>query len=254
MAGLAAFGAETVHEIRSPLQAAPTQVRVFTPDDPVPPGTHGLLLILPVEAGSEHRWGDPSAEVRRLDLANRHGLVVAIPTFSDLPWYADHPSDPQIQQERYLLEDVIPAIADWYRLAVEPDRTFLVGFSKSGWGAWSLLLRHPDRIARAAAWDAPVMQAAPDRYGMGPIFGTVENFKRYRIVDLIRSRAELLRLESRLVLTGYFDSFRVHHQRMHALLTELRIPHVYRDGPARRHHWESGWLRETVALLVERDP
>ena len=41
----------------------------------------------------------------------------------------------------------------------------------------------------------------------------------------------------------------------HWLLEELGIPHVYRDGPKRAHHWESGWLDETVELLLRvREP
>lgn len=248
-------GAETVHELDSPRQAGPTQVRVFSPDKTEVGRELPLLLVLPVEAGTEDRWGDPAAEVRRLDLANRHRLLVALPTFSALPWYADHPTAPNLQQESYIFEDLLPMLERRHQADVASGTTLLVGFSKSGWGAWSLLLRHPDRFDRAAAWDAPLMQSKPDRFGMGPIFGTLENFSRYRIADLVRQRAGLLRGKTRLVLTGYFDSFRSHHQRMHALLLELGIPHTYRDGPKRLHHWESGWLEETVALLVRRpDP
>ena len=51
-----------------------------------------------------------------------------------------------------------------------------IGFSKSGWGAFSLLLRHPEVFGRAAAWDAPLMLEQPNRYGMGAVFGSQENF------------------------------------------------------------------------------
>ena len=115
------------------------------------------------------------------------------------------------------------------------------------------MLRHPQMFFRAAAWDAPLMQAAPDRYGMGPIFGDPANFEQYRLTRLVRASAKILRSKNRLVLTGYFDSFRAHHVAMHGLLTELGIPHEYRDGPMRAHHWESGWLQETVALLLSPD-
>jgi len=80
----------------------------------------------------------------------------------------------------------------------------LVGFIKSGWGAMSLLLRHPDVFYRAAGWDAGI------RLNTGPIeesdraeriareWGTAENFDKYRISSLIISRGMKLGSETRL--------------------------------------------------------
>ena len=245
-----AIAGEEVHRLNSPRQGGETIVRVFTPDNQGSQDPRTILYVLPVEAGEGTKWGNPVEEVRRTDLAGRHGLIVAIPTFSDLPWYADHPSDPQLQQESYMLKEVLPLVERLHGASPTPPKRLLVGFSKSGWGAWSLLLRHPDLFSKAAAWDAPLMQGAPDRYGMEPIFGTQAAFGRYRITRLVRDRADLLLPESRLILTGYFDAFRKHHIAMHRLLTGLGIPHVYRDGPMRAHNWHSGWLAETVALMV----
>lgn len=249
-AAVALPAVEQVHRLRSPRQAGETNVRVFVPDNVNASTPARLLLVLPVEPGTESRWGDPAAEVRRTNLANRHRLVVAIPTFSALPWYADHPTNQRLQQESYLLRDVLPLIDRYHGTESSGGQTLVVGFSKSGWGAWSLLLRHPEVFASAAAWDAPLMQRKPDKYGMGPIFGSQDNFNRYLVSDLVRHQANLLRQRERLVLTGYFESFRDHHISMHTLLEELGVPHAYRDGPKRDHHWESGWLEETVELLV----
>lgn len=241
---------EQVHVLRSPHQAGETTVRVFTPDgDAVaPPLT--TLYVLPVEARSETRWGSPVTEIRQLEIADRYGLLVVLPTFSALPWYADHPSDASLGQERYLLEDVLPMVERSYPARTGPEARLVVGFSKSGWGAWSLLLRHPGLFGRAAAWDAPLMQDAPDRFGMEPIFGGQEHFEKYRIAGLIRARADLLRQRCRLILTGYAGAFRAHHRAMHELLVKLAIPHEYRDGPQREHQWHSGWLEEAVAILT----
>ena len=241
---------EDLHRLRSPRQAGETTVRVFTPDRETPGTPLRTLYVLPVEAGSESRWGDPVEEVRRLDLANRYGLAVALPTFSALPWYADHPSVPGLRQESYLLNDVLPLVEREYPVDTRPEGRLLVGFSKSGWGAWSLLLRHPDVFGLAAAWDAPLMQASPDKYGMGPVFGSLENFEQYKITKLVHARAERLRRRCRLVLTGYAAGFRAHHVSMHLLLDELGIPHAYRDGPQRAHHWQTGWLEEAVRILA----
>jgi hypothetical protein len=47
-----------------------------------------------------------------------------------------------------------------------------------------------------------------------------------------------------------YDNFREHHEANPPPLLEQNIAHVYRDGPQRKHVWESGWLQEAVELLV----
>ncbi len=247
-----AVAGDRVHEIKSLRQEGSTSVRVLTPERIQPEERLKALYVLPVEALDESRWGDPAREAKRWDISERHRLIVAIPTFSALPWYADHPQDAGIRQESYFLRDVVPLVDRLYPTEKGAEGRLLVGFSKSGWGAWSLLLRHPESFGKAAAWDAPLMQDSPDKYGMGPIFGTQANFEEYRISRLIRKRADVLRVRSRLVLTGYFESFREHHVAMHRLLGDLGVPHEYADGPKRQHHWESGWLPEAISLLLKK--
>jgi hypothetical protein len=125
----------------------------------------------------------------------------------------------------------------------------LVGFSKSGWGAYSLLLRRPDHFGKAAAWDAPLMEPRPARFGMGPIFGTPENFEHYRITTLLARHAPELRTKTRLILLGY-GNFREQHEQVHALMANREVRHTYVDGPRREHRWEGGWLTEAVELLL----
>ena len=124
----------------------------------------------------------------------------------------------------------------------------LLGFSKSGWGAFSLILRHPDLFRAAAAWDAPLMKEKPDQFGMDAAFATQENFERYQFSRLPREKAGTFRASKRLAHLGY-GSFRDHHQRAQKLFEELKIPVEYKDGPERKHVWESGWVADAVAAL-----
>ena len=123
------------------------------------------------------------------------------------------------------------------------------GFSKSGWGAFSLLLRRPDVFSKAAAWDAPLMMAQPNRFGMGEIFGTQANFEKYQITSLLEKNSRALQDSDRLILLG-FGSFRDQHVQAHALMKKLGIRHEYRDGPQRKHDWHGGWVAEAAELLV----
>jgi len=242
-----------VHDVPSPFQVGTTEIRVLLPEGYSPQQRLPAIYLLPVEGGRENRFGDGLLEVLRQGLHRKFRAVFVAPTFAQLPWYADHPADPGIQQERHFLEVVVPFVERAYAVSSKPTARLLLGFSKSGWGAWCLLLRHPALFGRAVAWDAPLMMDAPDKYGSGRIFGTPENFRQFQISRLIRQRAELLRPSPRLCLLGY-SGFRGEHQAMHALLEELRVPHVYRDGPQRAHDWHSGWVEEAIEVLLAGIP
>jgi len=241
-----------VHEVRSPYQAGTTLIRVLLPEKLEPGRKYPVVYVLPVEAGTESRYGDGLKEVQKLGLPDRLGAVFVAPTFSHIPWYADHPTRPEVRQQSYLLKVVVPFVEKTYPVRAEPGGRLLLGFSKSGWGAWSLMLRHPDVFGRAAAWDAPLVWAGPGKYGSGDIFGTAENFAGYRVTTLLEGNAAGLRRGKRLILLGY-GNFRTEHQQAHALLERLKVPHEYRDGPARTHDWHSGWVKEAAELLLAPD-
>jgi S-formylglutathione hydrolase FrmB len=243
-----------VHKVVSPYQAGSTQIRVLLREPVEGHGRYPVVYVLPVEAQNESQYGDGLREVQANDLQNRYHAIFVAPTFSQLPWYADHPSDPLIRQETYFLQVVVPFIERTYPVITGPRGRLLLGFSKSGWGAWSLLLRHREVFGRAVAWDAPLMMQWPSQYpGSAEIFGTRENFERYQIQHLVREQGSALGGGARLLLAGYSDDsdhFRAQHQKMHALLEKMHIPHEYRDGPERKHDWHSGWVSEAAAWLL----
>jgi hypothetical protein len=232
-----------VYRIRSPYQRGTTLVRLLPP--PEETERRRVLFVLPVEPGTQGRFGDGLATARGLRVPERYGFVVVAPTFSDWPWFADHPTDPLRRQEAYMLRVVVPLVARLY--PHEPGRRALLGFSKSGWGAYSLLLRHPEAFGAACAWDAPMMMAKP-RFEMMRVVGNLKNFERYRIPRLLREQAEAVRGARRLALLGY-GNFRRDTQAAHELMARLGIPHVYADGPARKHHWDGGWMEAAVRAL-----
>jgi enterochelin esterase-like enzyme len=238
-----------VHEVRSPYQATATRIRVLLPDKLESGKQYPVVYVLPVEAGTQSRYGDGMREVQKLELSRTANAIFVAPTFSHLPWYADHPTRTEVRQETYFIKAVVPYIEKTYPVRAEAKGRFLLGFSKSGWGAWSLLLRHPDVFAKAAAWDAPLMLQEPGKYGSGDVFGTADNFESYRVSRLLADQAEELQKEKRLLLLGY-GNFRTQHEQAHALMDKLKIPHEYRDGPARKHDWHSGWVREATELLL----
>jgi S-formylglutathione hydrolase FrmB len=240
-----------VHAVRSEYQSAKTKIRVLLPSPLEKGKRYPVLYVLPVEPTDGTYWGDGLREVETSGLHNKYGMICVQPTFSQTPWYADHPTDIKIRQETYFVKVVVPFIDRTYPVLPGPEGRLLLGFSKSGWGAFSLALRHPELFGRAAAWDAPLMMERPDKYGMADIFGSQENFEKYRISTLLKQRAARPPEPLRLIHFGY-GSFREQHQSAHRLMDELKIAHQYQDGPQRAHSWHSGWLPEAVRMLLER--
>lgn len=239
-----------VHSVESDYQAGPTKLRVLLPKPLDSSRRYPVVYVLPVEAADGHQYGDGLAEVQKHALHNKYQAIFVAPTFSDLPWYGDHPTDLRRRQESYLIQVVVPAIEQRYPVANAAHGRYLLGFSKSGFGAFALLLRHPDLFGKAAAWDAPLMKNRPDQYQMDVVFATQDSFEPYAIPKLLAQRASDLRGGCRLILTGY-GNFRQHHLDAHAEMKRLDIRHLYRDGPQRTHDWHSGWVAESVELLFQ---
>ena len=238
-----------VHTVECEFQDGPTKIRVLLPHKVEKNRRYPVLYVLPVEAGDGVRYGDGLLEVKKRGLHDKYGLIAVQPTFARLPWYADHPSDAKVRQESYFLKVVLPFVEGEYPVLAKPEGRLLLGFSKSGWGAFSLLLRHPDVFGKAVAWDAPLAMDGPGKYGSGDIFGTKENFKQYQVTKLLEDRASKLGGGKRLAVLGY-GNFRQEHQAVHDLMDQLKIAHEYQDGPRRRHDWHSGWVAGAVEFLA----
>jgi len=261
--GMAFLGAETpepggvmVHRLDSPHQARETTLRVLLPDRIEEGRGYPVLYVLPVHEDGLFRHGNGLEEVRKAGYHNQYGLICVLPSFTSKPWFADHDLNPDKQDESHLIKTVIPFVENHYPAGASADSRLLLGFSKSGWGAMSLLLRHPNIFGRAAGWDVGI------RVDMGPIegsdrakriareWGTVENFDKYRISSLIRSRGRELGGEARLFYYNVEGTRGPGGALIHQLLVESGVPHRYLYEPKREHRWDSGWLPEAIRFLV----
>ncbi len=234
-------------------QAYASSVRILVPDTPQGTARYQknprVVYVLPVNPDVSLHWGDGLSAFLAAGLHNRYGVTAVAPSFSAWPWYADHPMDPKLRQETFLVSEVVPFVDRLFPEAVR--RRLLVGFSKSGNGAFTLLLRHPDLFHAAASWDAPLMKESPDQFGMAEIYGTQKNFDAYAIPGLLKRNAARLRENPpRLAVLGY-GSFNEHTQNAHELLDALGIPHLYDNGTRREHRWDSGWLEPALRALDE---
>ncbi len=250
------------YQVAGPYLNGRNAVEVLLPDGFDPNQPHRVLYVLPVEPGVGGRYGDGLVEVRKTGLHNRARLICVAPAFPTTPWYMDHAEDARQRHESHLLKVVVPLMDARYPTVAKPEGRLLLGFSKSGWGAFTLLLRHPDVFGAAASWDAPLMLLDDDwqRFGVGRAAGTIENFRRYQPRRLLVERADGFRQRTRFALLGYksfgpnggpaYAGAHTHTRWAHDTMTRLGIRHVYNNEVVVSHAWDGGWVGPALAALL----
>jgi len=208
-----------------------------------------LIYVLPVEPRGEARYGDPRGLLAEAQAAERLGAMFAFPEFDETPWFADHLQG-RVRQETDLIERIMPEIEARLKMAVAPQQRLLVGFSKSGWGALSLLLRHPDRFGAAAAWDAPFLTTRLGRWDTDAVFGDQATLEQHSLAHLSRTAGDPFRSRCRIIIGGHC-LFREDIAYAHQIFTEQSIPHRFRNDLVYPHAWDLRWLWPLLTELLE---
>ena len=220
-----------VYRLNSPYQQSETIIRVLLPSGYQTDKEYPVVYVLPVEAGTGTQYGDGLLTVKNASLHTTYQAIFVSPTFSAKPWYADHATNQTIWQETHFRSVVVSFIEARYPASAAADDRLLLGFSKSGWGAFSMLLRHPGEFGRAFAFDSP-LGASWNFDDLDEIVGTQANFENYRVMGLIEKQAPLLKVQGpRLFMMGYWFSFTKSQMNdADELMTSLGIPHGYVPG------------------------
>jgi hypothetical protein len=235
------------------LGSKPTTVRVLEPSSRVPAKPRRSLYVLPVEAGVtglSSAYSDGLEELRLLDVHNRYNVTLIAPSFEIEPWYGDHPSKIERRLESFIVRDLVP-FGDSFAMPKDmPQQRWVIGFSKSGTGALSLILRHQNVFSAVAAWDGPTQFTNMSRFrGMLENFGTEANFHRYEIPALVKANAQAFRARNRIWISGDNSAWVSHMVRLSDQMTRAGVRHTFVQSGPRRHHWASGWLEGAVAWL-----
>ena len=149
-----------------------TTLRILAPTSPAQV-THRFIYVLPVAPNAEDQdlFGDGLEELRALNVHNLYNAHVIAPSFHVVPWYADHDSIPDRRYESFLVNDLAPWVQANLGVTGQEEH-WLVGMSKSGFGAVTLLFRNPTSFSAAAAWDFPAEQPDTNEFDMPDNYGT----------------------------------------------------------------------------------
>ena len=96
------------------------------------------------------------ALAKSLGLADRHNCVVVSSGFKQAPWYGTK-SDGTQRYDTHVKWNVVSLLRQAYNAAQTAEDMLLLGYSKSGFGAISMLLKDTARayFGYAASWDGP---------------------------------------------------------------------------------------------------
>ena len=247
----------TIHTVETQYQNGRQEIRVLLPDDYRSDRNYRVLYVLAVEKGFDQRYGYGLGVLKQMDAHNEYDMIIVQMGFEKEPWYGDHATDSKTRQASYLKEFVVPFVEKHYSTLGTPDGRLLLGFSKSGWGAFSLILTYPEFFGYAASWDAPMFF---DRfyYSMQQVYGTVGQLEAYRPDLLVSRQKEYFQGRPRLVLAGQQDwgtsiptpAGGDHTLEMHRLLEKEGIRHIYDNSLKVPHRWNQQWMGPALAALM----
>ena len=233
----------------------PHVLRVLRPDNPAPGVAHHLLYVLAVTPEGDTTYGDGLETLRLLGAHNQYNVTLIAPSFPIDPWYADHPTDPNLKFESFMSWELRPW-ATTNLASTGSEQHWLLGFSKSGIGGLDLLFKHPDLFTLGAFWDFPALGFTVfDQFGGSSAsnYGTDANFQaNYRLTAaFVHAHANPFLTDNRVWISGYLF-FPQEVADFDALLTATGIPHTLApQTPRPPHGWDSGWVPEAVSGLYQ---
>jgi hypothetical protein len=228
-----------------------------------------VLYVLPVEPDGQKqkRFGDPLAVIESLGLHDKHGLICIAVHYDETTWLGDHAADPRHRHATHMVEAVVPFVDGRYRTVKSAEGRLLLGFSKAGWAAVTLILRHGDTFGVGASWDAPLM-FTDKQFGIWKTdvqYGTPAAMAAQLPTTLLRQHAGEFRDRPRLVIAGskLFGTFTDKNfpydgpsqtEAFHELADEQDVSHVYEPEIRAEHTWNKKWLGPVVDRLLEIAP
>jgi enterochelin esterase-like enzyme len=236
------------HVIESEYQNGKQEIRVLLPDDYRKDGSYRVLYVLPVGKGFRKRFGYGLGILKQMNAHNQHNLIIVQMGFEKEPWFGDHATDPQVRQASHVKDFVVPFIEKHYATLGSAEGRLLFGFSKSGWGAFSLILKYPECFGYAAAWDAPIT-FTKFHYGMKNVYGTDDQLAKFRPDLLIPKQKRFFGQKTRLVLTGK-KLWGKETEQTHAILDKEGLKHHYKNTLECPHRWDKTWMEPTLSALM----
>jgi len=144
----------------------------------------------------------------------------------------------------------------WYNRAVQDEAIaqirswnvssiILVGFSKSGLGAWNIARRLPELVSATIIFDAPVARDTLPPWGTAPFYKDDAEWQEDLPLRTCSQFQQVMPTHHRLMLisgAGFHPEMCI----LSEMLSGMGLEHVFLPRPDMKHHWNAGWIEEGV--------
>jgi len=151
-----------------------------------------------------------------------------------------------------VIKELIPHIDATYRTIAKKEGRAVEGFSKGGQGALLFAFKYPELFCSAIGYAAGLATGAELKKELPAVFkqmhnDDIEQFDATSAWAFAKKNAEKLKQDIGIsIVLGDKDIHLGRNRRMHALLEELKVPHLYKELPGIDHN--TGKVYKEVGL------
>ena len=149
-----------------------------------------VVYLLPVNTGTSGQWGSGIVEAKKANLQNAFGLIFVAPAYDTQPWFGDNPRAPTSGRTPICLTWCCRSSTRSFPPWPGHAGRMLIGFSKSGLGAWQLFLMHLDVFDQVAIFDSyqgPAQPGTMEHLGLRRYLRDAREFRQIRPAQTSRS-------------------------------------------------------------------
>lgn len=186
------------------------------------------IYFLPGNGGSAQEWLGRQDVMEAVD--KRQFIAVSIPEFDNL-WYSNKRDASDWAYDDFIAKELIPRVDSQFRSKPERQSRAVFGFSRGGYGAVKMALKHPDVFSMGASFAGVLDFAQQDRPDANRLFGPPKTGKWRDANDtfaLCRNKAWEQASPFRLFLScGKADTVLPSNRNLDFELTKSEIPHAF---------------------------
>lgn len=204
-----------------------------------------VLYLLHGLTGHYDNW---TTRTKLVDYAAQYSMIIVTPEGND-GWYTDSATVRNDKYETYFFEELIPDVEYRYRTIRTREGRGVAGLSMGGYGAVKFGVKYPSMFAlaasmsgafNAASWTDQDFEPGAIRDSIMQTFGPANSPARVEndVLRLVRTSSnQTTRLPYLYLDCGTEDFLFNDNRGFVRLLSELKIPHEYRQLPG-NHNWK----------------
>lgn len=262
-------GCETLEFQAAHLDGTAVKFSIILPGDYT--GGDRRFPVLYLLHGYGGHYSDWCEKTHIVDYAKPYEEIIVMPE-GENGWYVNNYTNPKMQWENYIIEDLIPYVDAHYRTVASRDGRAIAGLSMGGYGAMFLGLKHHEMFSAVASlsgvvgsadmkrWDKPLTKSKQTKNENPGVqrtiledFGPVRNPARKDEDPFLLIRKLTRESCPQLYLAiGWGDSLLGENREFVALLAQLKMPYRYAEVPG-KHEWRV-WDEQVQRVLALQAP